>query len=242
MTLSGIETHHLPTFRAVPQTTRSPPATNCRGKQTTNSRRILAFCTSILQLEKPNFFWKNVRSVLSRDFPFSLRPGKDQSKAKKVDTPPPPPNSFHLHLISLLTYSLTHSLTPSLPHSMQQSPSWPANCFAASQEIPHISGNPKVHYCTHKRPPIVSILGQPNPVRIPTSHLLEIHPNIIHPSTRRSPLWSLSFRFPYQTLYTPLFSPIHATCTANLILLDFITRTILGEQYRSFHYYQINWN
>ena len=26
----------------------------------------------------------------------------------------------------------------------------------------------------------VSILGQPNPVRTPTSHFLEIHPNIIH--------------------------------------------------------------
>ena len=61
-----------------------------------------------------------------------------------------------------------------------------ANWFAASQEIPRISRNPKVHYRTHKRPPPVSILGQPNPVRIPTSNLLEIHPNIIHPSTPSS--------------------------------------------------------
>ena len=44
----------------------------------------------------------------------------------------------------------------------------------------------------HKRPPTVSILGQPNPVHIPTSHLLQIRPNIIHPSTPRSPHWSLS--------------------------------------------------
>jgi len=51
--------------------------------------------------------------------------------------------------------------------SKVQSPSWEANWFAASQEIPPISRNPKVHYRTHKRPPLVSILGQPNPVHIP---------------------------------------------------------------------------
>jgi len=38
---------------------------------------------------------------------------------------------------------------------MAQSPSWEANWFAASQEIPHISRKPKVHYRTHKRPPPV---------------------------------------------------------------------------------------
>jgi len=51
---------------------------------------------------------------------------------------------------------------------MVQSPSWAANRFAASQEIPRISLNPKVHYRTHKRPSRVSILGQPNPVHMPT--------------------------------------------------------------------------
>ena len=87
---------------------------------------------------------------------------------------------------------------------MVQSPSWEVNWFAASQEIHHISRNPKVHYRTHKRPPPVSILGQPNPVHIPTSHLLEIHPNIIQPSTPRSPQWSLSLRFPNQNPIGPL--------------------------------------
>jgi hypothetical protein len=31
----------------------------------------------------------------------------------------------------------------------------------------------------------------------------------------------------------PLLLPIHATCPAHLILLDLITSTILGEEYRS---------
>ena len=81
---------------------------------------------------------------------------------------------------------------------MVQSPSWAANWFAASQEIDRISRNPKVHYRTHNRPPPVYTLGQPNPVDIPTSHLLEIQSNIIHPSTPRSPQWFISLRFPHQ--------------------------------------------
>ena len=40
--------------------------------------------------------------------------------------------------------------------------------------------------------------------------------------------------FPTKTLYIPLSSPICATCPAHLILLHFITRTTLGEQYKSF--------
>ena len=40
--------------------------------------------------------------------------------------------------------------------------------------------------------------------------------------------------FPTETLYTPLSSSIRATCPAHLILLDVITRTILGEKYKSF--------
>ena len=85
---------------------------------------------------------------------------------------------------------------------MELSPSWEANWSAASQEIPRILWNPKVHHRTHKRTPPVHILSYLHPVHTPTSDFPKIHPNIILPSTPGSPQWSPYLRFPHQ-------NPVH---------------------------------
>jgi hypothetical protein len=127
---------------------------------------------------------------------------------------------------ALLTYFLTYS--------MERSPSWEANWFSANQEIPRIVWNLKVHYHIHKCSPSGPILSQLDPVHTPAFHFLNIHLNIILSSTPESPKWSLSPRFSSTKIfYTPLLSPIRATCPTHLILLDLITQTILGEEYRS---------
>jgi len=115
---------------------------------------------------------------------------------------------------------------------MQHSPSWEANRFAYSQEIPRILWNPKVHHRTYKCPPPVPILSHLDPVHTPTSRFLEIHLNIFLLSTSGSPKWSLCLRFPHQNPVHAPPLPIRATSPANLILLDFITRKILDEEYR----------
>ena len=118
---------------------------------------------------------------------------------------------------------------------MVQSPSQAANWFAASQEIfPAFYGTRRFitaltsvrHLSLSWASPIQSTYPHPTSWRsilILYTHLRLGLPSCLFPSG-----------FPTKTPYTPLSSPIRSTCPAHLILLDFITRTKLGEEYRSF--------
>ena len=114
-----------------------------------------------------------------------------------------------------------------LTYSIEQSPSSEANWFSSSQEIPHILWNPKVHYRSHKCLPTSIQSIPPHPTSWRSILILSCHLSLGLPSGL------FLSGFPIKTLYMPLLSPI-GTCPTHLILLNVITRTILGEEYRSF--------
>ena len=118
------------------------------------------------------------------------------------------------------------------PERPRMGPSpWEANRFSASQEVPRILWNQEVvQYRVDK---CLSLSWLRSLQSMPPSHFMNIYLNIVLPSSLGFSSGLFPSGSPTKTVYAPLFSSIHATWLAHLILLDLIARIIFGEDYRS---------
>ena len=131
-----------------------------------------------------------------------------------------------------------------MPHTdpIEQSPSSEANKSSASQEIPRLVWNPKVHYHIHSFPPLVPVLCQINPFYCLKYIYLKSHFDITLPSEPSPFKWSLSFRFSYHisAWVSPHLHTFYTTPSALLILLHLITRIPLFKNYKSWSFSPYN--
>ena len=121
------------------------------------------------------------------------------SLLKSIAVPPKRQyKSSSLHgVITHMTVFFMAAAFMTLTNYMEHRPFSEANRFSASQEIPRILWNPKVHYRIHNSPPPVPVRSHINPVHVP-------HPTsgrsllILYPHLRWVFYWSLFLRFHHQ--------------------------------------------
>jgi hypothetical protein len=109
---------------------------------------------------------------------------------------------------------------------------WKADCHSACQKTPCFLMEPEGSSpCSHKQE-MDPILSQPNPVRLIDPHLPKVHFNVIFPPMPTPSQWSLAFGPPNQNSVNT--SPLPHACHVSrpLIILDLITVTMFGEEYR----------
>jgi hypothetical protein len=70
-----------------------------------------------------------------------------------------------VQMVFIVSGSEKMNIHHELTNFKELSPSWETASCAATQELPSIFWNPKVHWGVHKFPPLVPILSQINPVQ-----------------------------------------------------------------------------
>ena len=112
-----------------------------------------------------------------------------------------------------------------------QIPFWQATSSTASQEIPRLLWNQKLHCHFLKRPSLFTVRSQMNSDHALPSYFLSILFSIIFQFTRVSVLQGCipNPLYIYIYIYIYIFSPTRTTCPAHHTLLDYVTGIVSGK-------------